>query len=320
MGAPVKNHSSVQERMMDSPDISVVIPAYQSEQFIEACIRSVLQHDCVKQVVVADDASTDDTAAIIQRLAEEDQRVEYTTHADGKNKGAGPTRNMAIGVCRYAWIAFLDADDLWLPERFDQTFSVLHAYPDADGVYECLGIQFDTEEAEQQWMERHGYTLTTLQERVEPESLIFSMAPLGNKGWFSGDALLVKRTMLEVCGGYSDLRLSQDTELFMKLAVKGRLYPGNINTPVALRRVHGNNRITTSPERFYAHRLILWKQFSDWCLQEKLHGKLLQKVWLMRIHDILVYVRWVPGNLARFIFTWRSLRPMLHPRWLKTFF
>ncbi|MEZ5013043.1 MAG: glycosyltransferase family A protein [Chitinophagales bacterium] len=244
--------------------ISVVIPAYNAADFIEEAIRSACAQEETAEVIVVDDGSTDETLAICLALSTEIPILVVLQHPDKQNHGAGPTRNVGIEAAQYPFIAFLDGDDVFLPRRFAETKKVFEKYPDADGVYECLGIRFSDAEVKTQWYKRFNYSNTTLRSVVPPEELIFSMAPLGDKGWFSGDALTVKKEIFQKCGLYSDLRLSQDTELFMKMAITSRLYPGNIETPVAERRVHAHNRITTSPAHFYANRVLFWRRMIRW--------------------------------------------------------
>ncbi len=278
--------------------ISVIIPVFRAEQYVAAAVASVLQHPCVAEVLLIEDGSPDDSLSICQQLAEQYERVQLLTHGPGINKGAGPSRNLGIRNAISEWIAFLDADDFWLPERFNATWSTLAAHPDADGIYECLGIHYETPELANKWQQQMRLEVTTLSQPVAPEQLIYAMAPLGKMGWFSGDALLVKKSLLTACGMYSALPLNQDTELFMKLALKGRLYAGNIQLPVAVRRVHEHNRISAGNARLYANRFLLWKAFSAWCIREGYRGKLIRKVWWQWLKVTLVHIR-NAGNLQQ---------------------
>ncbi|WP_342152722.1 glycosyltransferase family 2 protein [Methylorubrum sp. SB2] len=100
----------------DAPDLSFVMAAYNAAPWIEAALASALdQRGVGVEIVVVDDASTDDTASRVAALAARDPRVVLIRRA----RGGGPSaaRNLAIERARGAWIAILDADDAVAPER-----------------------------------------------------------------------------------------------------------------------------------------------------------------------------------------------------------
>lgn len=104
------------DREASQPTVSVVIPAYNAAPFIERAIRSALdQSHEVAEVIVVDDASTDSTTQIIGRLAEEDERVKLLCLP--VNGGPSRARNAGFAAATGDWIAVLDADDAYLPDR-----------------------------------------------------------------------------------------------------------------------------------------------------------------------------------------------------------
>jgi len=95
---------------------SVIIPAYNAEQYIEATIASATQQNgCVLEIIVVDDRSTDNTATIVTRIAANDSRVSLL--ALPRNGGPSVARNAGIMAARGDWIALLDADDSFAPGR-----------------------------------------------------------------------------------------------------------------------------------------------------------------------------------------------------------
>ncbi|MEO0360023.1 MAG: glycosyltransferase family 2 protein [Pseudomonadota bacterium] len=98
------------------PDVTVVVAAWNVEPFVAAAVESALAQDGVSvEVVVADDASTDGTAAAVERMAGEDPRVVLSTTTE--NRGPAAARNRAVALARGDWIAVLDADDRFAPGR-----------------------------------------------------------------------------------------------------------------------------------------------------------------------------------------------------------
>jgi len=94
--------------------VSVIIPTYNRSSTLSSAINSVLVQSVEDyEIIVVDDASTDDTAACVYELQKRDNRIQYTCHAH--NEGAQAARNTGIRLSRGKWIAFLDSDDQWLP-------------------------------------------------------------------------------------------------------------------------------------------------------------------------------------------------------------
>jgi len=116
--------------MAGSPLISVIIPSYNTSGFIERAIDSVLKQSVQDvEVLVVDDASTDDSVAVVQSIS--DPRVRLLQNRE--NLGAAMSRNCAIDVARGQWIALLDADDWFLPPRLENLLTAAKKH-DADLV------------------------------------------------------------------------------------------------------------------------------------------------------------------------------------------
>lgn len=120
------------------PGVSVIIPVYNREQFLAECIQSVLDQktDFPVEIVCADDGSTDRSKEIALSLG--DSIVWLDKPADCKEQGAGPTRNRAIAVARYSYIAFLDSDDIFLPDHLFRLFHFLETHSEFGGAIDQL--------------------------------------------------------------------------------------------------------------------------------------------------------------------------------------
>ncbi len=104
--------------MEEWPLVSVIMPAYNSADFIAEAIQSVLQQTNKNwELLIIDDASEDNTVKIIEKFASEDPRIHFFQNKT--NKGAGISRNIGTKAAKGSYIAFLDADDLWLPEKLE---------------------------------------------------------------------------------------------------------------------------------------------------------------------------------------------------------
>lgn len=112
--------------MNDRPVVSVITPAYNAARFIGEAMASVQAQSLTDwEMVVADDASSDDTAAIVEAASRQDPRIRLVRREG--NGGSGPARNAALAVARGRFIAFLDSDDLWLPDKLERQVAFMKA-------------------------------------------------------------------------------------------------------------------------------------------------------------------------------------------------
>ena len=109
----------------DEPLVSVVMPAYNAGKTIVSSVRSLLAQSYLNwELVVVDDKSTDNTAALIAELAESDRRIRPIFLSDNSGGPAFP-RNAAIKASRGSYISFLDADDEWSPVKLERQLNFM---------------------------------------------------------------------------------------------------------------------------------------------------------------------------------------------------
>ncbi|MBI2434575.1 MAG: glycosyltransferase family 2 protein [Candidatus Hydrogenedentes bacterium] len=113
------------------PLVSVVIPAYNAEAYLAEAIESVLtQAHRPLEIIVADDGSTDDTAGVAARYA-----ADGVHRVWGQNGGTAAALNHGLGEVHGEYLAFLDADDLWTPEKLHVQLPLLEASSEVDAVF-----------------------------------------------------------------------------------------------------------------------------------------------------------------------------------------
>lgn len=109
--------------------VSIITPSWNCGKFLEETIRSIQAQTYTNwELLFQDDCSTDDTKERVLRLAAEDARIKY--ECNPQNSGAAITRNNALLRAEGRWIAFLDSDDLWLPNKLEKQveFMVKNGY------------------------------------------------------------------------------------------------------------------------------------------------------------------------------------------------
>ena len=105
--------------MTDYGLVSIITPSWNCGKFVEETIQSVLAQTYANwELLFQDDCSTDNTKEIVLAYAEKDKRIKYACNA--QNSGAAITRNNALKRAKGKWIAFLDSDDLWLPNKLEE--------------------------------------------------------------------------------------------------------------------------------------------------------------------------------------------------------
>ena len=104
---------------MDFGLVSIITPSWNCGKFLEETIKSIQAQTYMNwELLFQDDCSTDDTKERVMRLAAEDNRIVY--ECNPQNNGAAITRNNALRRAKGKWIAFLDSDDLWHPEKLEK--------------------------------------------------------------------------------------------------------------------------------------------------------------------------------------------------------
>jgi glycosyltransferase involved in cell wall biosynthesis len=236
--------------------VSVITPVYNAVGRVRHAVESALALPEVGEVILIEDGSPDDALSVCSDLCREYDRVRLFRHDDCGNHGAGASRNLGLRFAKFPFVAFLDADDWYLPNRFHADARILLGDPTIDGVYNALGNHYESEALREQWLSQGRPELLTVSMPVPPEELIkvlFWCHPAA-KGEFSTVTVTVRQEFLKRVGGFHPgLRLQQDTHLWKRMAAAGRLAAGNIESPVAFRTVHTGNRMT----RVADHELYL---------------------------------------------------------------
>lgn len=182
--------------------VSVVIPSYNMAQYLPQAVQSVLAQSYTNlEVQIIDDGSNDDTPEVVQQW-QADPRVRVHRQPNG---GLPHARNQGIALTRGPFIALLDADDTWVPDKLSRQMALFQGRPEVGVVYSSY-----------QRMDSAGQPLWT-----EP--------PRMHRGWVSGALLIenfipvssavVRRECFARCGAFDEaLRMGQDYEMWLRLS------------------------------------------------------------------------------------------------------
>ena len=192
-----------------------MIPAYNAAAHLRATLASVAaQLEAPDEVIVVDDGSVDATAPI---AASAGARV--IRHA---NAGVSGARNAGVRAARSEWVAFLDADDRWLP-AFTQRVSVAARYcPNVTAIFTDYALD-DPDAPHASWFAADRSYRALRGPRIVPGIRSFAgrdlaLALVRSRAFVSTSALVVKRTAFTRCGGFDEsLRRAEDLELLLRL-------------------------------------------------------------------------------------------------------
>ncbi|CAA7197414.1 glycosyltransferase family 2 protein [Chryseobacterium potabilaquae] len=253
--------------------VSVIIPVYNAEAYISKAVESALQCKEVIEVLLIEDHSPDNALEVCRKLAEKDDRIKLFQHSDKGNHGAGASRNLGIENAQGEFIAFLDADDYYLSNRFDRE-KELFTNPEIDGVYGALGVEYYSESAKEEYFSVFGDRLMTIYKECPPEEVFPGLIYLrGSFGLFSINTLTLRKASLlkKMNTFFKDLRIHEDSEFFFRLSYYLNLYSGTLDTAIAMRGVHNENRITEVEIKKIkpcTTKILLWKEIRNWSEEE----------------------------------------------------
>ncbi len=264
--------------------VSVIVPVYNAEEYLEKAVNSILQFEEVLEVLLIEDGSPDQSLQIARELQSRySDKIKLLQHPGGINKGAGASRNLGLKEARGNYIAFLDADDFYLPTRFDRERIIFRQYPDAEGVYGAIGVHFYSDKARDTFCKQMNIPiseaekyLTTIQENLQPEELFDALWGVvrKNTGYFSLDAFTIQTSAIRKHQLQFDetLRLHQDTEFLCRCAYFCKLYAGSVHDAVSIRGVHEENRMIAvrNIRKTAYHRFLFYEVVEQWAQKNKL--------------------------------------------------
>lgn len=189
-------------------DISVIIPAFRSAGYIAATLTSVFTQRCPPlEVIVINDGSPD-TQDLIRAIAPWRSQLVYI---EQENAGAGAARNAGLAVARGEFVAFLDADDKWLPGFLESQTRYLEQHPGVDMVYADARLTGDTPLAGQTFM-----ATTPSVGEVTFSTLLAQQCTVLTS------SVVVRRSVVDAAGRFdASLRRGQDFDLWLRLAHRG---------------------------------------------------------------------------------------------------
>ncbi|MBV8036904.1 glycosyltransferase [Roseateles sp.] len=235
--------------MATLPRVSVVIPCFNTERYIAATLRAVLaQAGAALEVIVVDDGSTDGSAALVEREFPQVRLIRRS------NAGVAAARNAGIEAATGDWVAFCDADDIWLPGKLAAQFDTMAAAPGCRMSYTAWHV----------WVSAEPEPEPTLLQRLAAEADDPGRWR-GATGWLYPELLLdcvvwtstvlMQRSLLSEIGSFdTGLRIGEDYDLWLRASRVTRIE--RVMRPLALYRQHPGSITRSAPRDNYRGRVV----------------------------------------------------------------
>jgi len=232
---------------MSSDLVSILIPVYNAEPYLEQCLNSALNQSWANcQIIALNDGSTDRSSEILKNYSDQIEVIER------ENRGSNYSRNELSRLARGKWLQFLDADDYLLPEKIEQN---LNSSSTADVIYgDIMILEAQSKLSKQARKQTDLYS----------QWLEWKLCQTG--------ALLWKKEALDRIGGWNEAYpCCQDNEVCLRALQHGLEFHYDNGTAQTVYRMESENTLCRSnPQRTQQFKIELLREMLDWLGQENL--------------------------------------------------
>jgi glycosyltransferase involved in cell wall biosynthesis len=218
-----------------TPKVSVIIPTYNRSHFIKDAVESVVKQTYYNfEVIVVDDGSTDNTKEL---LAEYVNKLNNFKYIYQDNQGRSAARNLGISLAKGDYIAFLDSDDVWFPDKLERQVPILESAPSC--VVLVHGYKFMVDKFLQpvpNW-EAKLRRLYAMAEQAEENYENYLRSPC----IFTSTILVRRAALVEIAGYDIDIQGREDLDLYLRLLLLNYKFSFISEPPLIKYRWHENN-------------------------------------------------------------------------------
>lgn len=252
-----------------TPEVSIITAFLNEERFLVEAIESVLDQEFTNwELILIDDGSSDRSTAIAKAYAEEyKEKIIYLEHEGHANRSTAASRNLGIAHARGELVAFLDADDVWLPAKLRIQAKIMHIYPQVTMLVEASDYWFSWDAA----TTRQDIVVQVGRERDRvfyPPELAETIYPLLKAAAPCPSAIMVRRDALLKHGGFEagftgKYQLYEDQAFLMKFYLNEPIYISSLCNNKYRQRVGSCVQWVRKEGSYHVVR----KYFLDWMKQ-----------------------------------------------------
>lgn len=244
---------------MSNPLVSIVIPCYNHEQFVQDCIQSVIDQTYENiELIIIDDGSKDNSVLKIQEMtAKCKKRFSRFEVRSRPNRGLSATLNESIEWCKGKYFAAVASDDIILKSKIDLQVNFMEENTDITAIFGSANYIDESNNVK-------------IIDPLKQQEYVFDKIFL-NECQFYAPTQLMRKSILDEIGGYNTDILVEDWYMWLKMAEKGRVYC--LSDKLANYRIHANN--TTKNSKFiYENNLKTISYYEDHKLYNQAYSKL----------------------------------------------
>lgn len=210
--------------MSAAPRVSVIIIFLNEERFLAQAIHSVRAQSFTDwELILVDDGSIDGSSAIAHAAAD-GERVRVVEHPGHANRGMSASRNAGIAEAQGEFIAFLDADDIWLPHKLDEQLALFDAIPEVDMIYGRTWIWHQWEAGAER--ADYFYDLGVSPDRLYPPMHLLPLLIYNKAQTPTSINAIMRRSLVDRVGGFEEAfrGMFEDQVFFAKTHLVGNCY------------------------------------------------------------------------------------------------
>ncbi len=249
--------------LQNGPLVSVIIPFLNENRFIKEAVESVLQQTYTNwELLLIDDGSTDESSEIAKGYAtSSNNKIKYFEHNNHENFGISTSRNLGIKNSLGKLIAFLDADDIWLPEKLSNQILIFEQYPEIGMVIEASNYWHDWGKNSKN---KNSIMLVGAQQNMVhyPPQLLLELYPLGKGNAPCPSSFLIKKQAIEDCGSFEEtfLTMYEDQAFLCKIYLNEKIYVSSLSNNYY--RIRNDSVSQIKHSRINYHKIR--KNFLEW--------------------------------------------------------
>jgi len=291
-----------QQTLQDyEPLVSIIMIFFNAERFIEEAIDSVFAQSFDRwELLLVDDGSTDGSTPIAQRYARQcPEKVHYLSHPSHENRGMSASRNLGIQHAQCEFIAFLDADDVWVTNILEEQVSILRSHPEAAMVYGPIRYWYSwagaSRDNERDYVESLGVQPNTLYKPSELLTLFLQDKATVPSG------ILVRRETIDKVGRFEDSFRSfyEDQVFCAKVCLAAPVYAAGECWYWYRQHPEASCSLGKSTGEYYSARQTFLNWLKDYLVRQEISDP---DVWRALEHELLPYehpTRYRVGRLVR---------------------
>jgi glycosyltransferase involved in cell wall biosynthesis len=211
--------------------VSISIPFYNAERFISETIESVLAQTYAQwELLLVDDGSMDRSSEIARSFAmRQPEKIRYLEHAGHRNCGVNGSRNLGAKGSQGEYLAFLDSDDIWLPDKLDRQVASMNAHPEAGIVFGPSKYWHSWDPDSSGLREDRVPPLAPGGQLYLPPTLLARSYPLGEYGAPCPSSFLLRSSAFDLIGGFDECFNPETYQQYEDIAFLTKVY---LNLPV----------------------------------------------------------------------------------------